>query len=147
MLALAAVAVLLVGLRAQRRGVEIVRLFPTVVLALVLVLILVNKVGSPQFSTWLAAPIILGLVLEARAWWLPAGIALAIAALTQIVYPFFYDSLLAADPLLVSVLTLRNLLEVVLLGWALHRLWTYAGTGASTPAGIPHQLPEKRTSP
>jgi hypothetical protein len=119
------------------------------VLALVLVLVLVNKVGSPQFSTWLAAPIILGLILEVRTWRMPALIALVIAALTQIIYPFFYDTLLAADPLLVSVLTLRNLLEVGLLGWALHRLWTYGGTatvesrptvsvtGVTTPSGTP----------
>jgi hypothetical protein len=135
MLALAALGVLLVGVRAQRRGVDITRLFPTLVLALVLVLVLVNKVGSPQFSTWLAAPIILGLILEVRTWRMPALIALVIAALTQIIYPFFYDTLLAADPLLVSVLTLRNLLEVGLLGWALHRLWTYGGSVVAANRG------------
>lgn len=128
LLGLVAVLVLLVGVRAQRRGAPWPRLFPTLVLALVLVLVVVNKVGSPQFSSWLAAPILLGLVLETRAWRLPAVLGLAIAGLTQIVYPFFYDSLLAADPLLVAVLTLRNLLELALLGWALHRLWTYAGS-------------------
>ncbi|RJT87550.1 DUF2029 domain-containing protein [Cryobacterium melibiosiphilum] len=130
LLALAASGVLLIGVRAQRRGVDWTRLFPTLVLALVLVLVLANKVGSPQFTSWLAAPFILGLVLETRAWRLPAALGLAIAGLTQVVYPFFYDTLLAADPLLVTVLTVRNLLEVVLLGWALHRLWTYAGSAA-----------------
>ncbi|TFD49038.1 DUF2029 domain-containing protein [Cryobacterium frigoriphilum] len=128
LLALSAVAVLLLGVRAQRRGVDRAHLFPALVLALVLVLVLVNKVGSPQFSSWLAAPLIFGLVVQPLVWRLPALLGLVIAALTQIVYPFFYDTLLVADPLLVAVLTLRNLLEVALLGWALHRLWTYAGT-------------------
>ena len=141
LLAASATAVLLVGVRAQRRGVPATRLLPTLVLALVLVLVLVNKVGSPQFSSWLAAPIILGLILEARAWRLPALLALMIAVLTQIVYPFFYDTLLAADPLLVSVLTLRNLVELALLGWALHRLWTVSPRPTSSVTD-----PQKRTS-
>jgi hypothetical protein len=99
--------------------------FPPLTLALTVTLIAVNKVGSPQFISWLAAPIILGLVLNGRAWRTPALLALALAALTQLVYPHLYDSLLVAHPLMVLVLTVRNLLEFVLLGWALftlHRL-------------------------
>lgn len=132
LLALAAAAVVLVGVRAQRRGLNAAVLLPTLALALVLVLVLVNKVGSPQFTTWLAAPLILGLTVEPRLWRLPAAIGLMIAGLTQIVYPFFYNALLAADPLLVGILTLRNALELLLLGWALHRLWTSAAGGAGT---------------
>lgn len=128
LLALAASAVTLLGARAQRRGADWARLFPALVLALVLVLLLVNKVGSPQFTSWLAAPIILGLVLETRAWRLPAALALLVAALTQIIYPFLYFLLLAADPWVVGVLTLRNALEVVLLCWALKQIWSYSGS-------------------
>ena len=125
LLALAAAAVLLLGVRAQRRGVGWLALFPPLTLALTVTLIAVNKVGSPQFISWLAAPIILGLVLNGRAWRTPALLALALAALTQLVYPYLYDWLLVAHPLMILVLTVRNLLEFVLLGWALvtlHRL-------------------------
>ena len=146
LLALAAVAVLLVGVRARRRGVDSAHLFPTLVLAVVLVLVLVNKVGSPQFTSWLAAPIIFGLVMQTTNWRLPALLGLSIAGLTQIVYPFFYDALLAADPLLVAVLTLRNLLEIVLLGWALHRLWTYAGTNSGTDSQTRQTRQTRQTS-
>ena len=103
------------------------QLFPALVLTLVLVLMVVNKVGSPQFSSWLAAPIILGLTLEASKWRVPAVLGLIIAGLTQLVYPYFYRSLLMADPWLVGVLTLRNGLEIVLLCWALQQIWSYSG--------------------
>ncbi|TFC80799.1 DUF2029 domain-containing protein [Cryobacterium sp. TmT2-59] len=115
-------AVLLLGWQANEAGASWPRLFPPLVLALVLTLILVNKVGSPQFTAWLAAPVILGLVLRGRAWRLPAVLALAVAALTQLVYPHLYDWLIVADPLLVLVLSLRNLLEVILLGWAVREV-------------------------
>ena len=123
LLALAAAAVLLLGVRAQRRGVGWLAVFPPLTLALTVTLIAVNKVGSPQFISWLAAPIILGLVLNGRAWRTPALLALALAALTQLVYPYLYDWLLVAHPLMILVLTVRNLLEFVLLGWALFTLY------------------------
>ena len=123
LLALAAIAVLLLGLRAQRRGVGWLAVLPPLTLALTVSLIAFNKVGSPQFISWLAAPIILGLVLNGRAWRTPARITLVIAVLTQLVYPYLYDWVLVANPLLVLVLSLRNLLEFVLLGWALRALY------------------------
>ncbi|TFB65395.1 glycosyltransferase 87 family protein [Cryobacterium sp. Hz9] len=123
LLALAAIAVLLLGLRAQRRGVGWLAVLPPLTLALTVSLIAFNKVGSPQFISWLAAPIILGLVLNGRAWRTPARITLVLAVLTQLVYPYLYDWVLVANPLLVLVLSLRNLLEFVLLGWALRALY------------------------
>jgi hypothetical protein len=123
LLVLAAAAVLLLGLRAQRRGAGWLAVFPPLTLALTVTLIAVNKVGSPQFISWLAAPIIVGLVLNGRVWRAPALICLALAALTQLVYPYLYDWLLVAHPLMVLVLTVRNLLEFVLLGWALRALY------------------------
>jgi hypothetical protein len=123
LLALAATAVLLLGLRAQRRGAGWLAVLPPLTLALTVTLIAFNKVGSPQFISWLAAPIILGLVLNGRAWRTPAGIALVLAVLTQLVYPYLYDWVLLANPLMVLVLSLRNLLEFVLLGWALRALY------------------------
>jgi hypothetical protein len=123
LLVIAVAAILLLGWLAHRRGAHADRLYPPLVLALVLTLILVNKVGSPQFVGWLAAPVILGLLVRGRAWRLPAAIVLVIAALTQLVYPYLYGWLLAAAPIMVFVLSVRNLLEFVLLGWALRQLW------------------------
>jgi len=114
--------VLLLGWRAHRAGAEVQALFPPLFFALVLTLIVVNKVGSPQFMTWLAAPILVGLITAPRAWRAPAAITLLMAALTHLVYPYFYDGLLATTPVMVFVLTLRNLLELVLLVWMIVRI-------------------------
>jgi hypothetical protein len=110
------------GIRGVRTGASAGDLFPALSLALVTALIAVNKVGSPQFIAWLAVPLVLGLATSAaghgRSFRAPAVIALTIAALTQLIYPYLYDQLLLLNPLMISVLTVRNLLEFVLLGWA-----------------------------
>jgi hypothetical protein len=125
LMALAVVVIVALGLTATRRGVDEVLLLPVVGLALVMALIIVNKVGSPQFATWIAVPVILGLAWQARggvSFRTPAVLALVVAALTQVIYPVLYGSLLALDPRMLVVLTTRNLLYVALLGWAVWRL-------------------------
>ena len=142
LLVLAVAAVILLGWQARRRGASWDRLYPPLALALVLTLILANKVGSPQFVGWIAAPVILGLLVRGRAWRMPAALGLVIAALTQIVYPYLYHWLLVADPLMVLVLTGRNLLEFVLLGWSLREVWrSTAQTEPSVPAPAPTTAP------
>ncbi|MBC7441975.1 MAG: DUF2029 domain-containing protein [Ramlibacter sp.] len=131
-------AVLLLAWQANEAGASWPRLFPPLVLALVLTLILVNKVGSPQFTTWLAAPVILGLTVRGRAWRLPAVLALSIAGLTQLVYPHLYAWLIVADPLLVLVLSVRNLLELILLGWAVREIHS---SGARPDRPAPDLIP------
>ena len=133
LLGLVAVAVLLLGVLAHRRGAPMAALLPTLSLALISVLIVVNKVGSPQFITWVAAPIMLGLVLAPRRWCLPASLALVLAGLTQLIYPVFYNAVLAAEPGMLIVLTARNLLEVALLAWALWQIVLLVRSGH--PAG------------
>jgi Glycosyltransferase family 87 len=130
LLALAVASVLIVGWLGMRRGARFEAVFPPLVLALTATLIAFNKVGSPQFISWLAAPVILGLVLNGRAWRTPAIIAGILATLTQVVYPYLYDWLLVANPLMLLVLTARNLLEFVVLGWAARQLWL-AGSHAA----------------
>jgi hypothetical protein len=130
LLVLVVAAVLALGWRAQRSGAAVDRLFPALLLALVLTLIAINKVGSPQFMTWLAAPVILGLVVDFRSWRTPALVLLLLAALTQLVYPYFYDLLLGTTPAMVLVLTVRNLLELVVLGWMAVRLWKLGSSPA-----------------
>ncbi|MEV8255111.1 glycosyltransferase 87 family protein [Rhodoglobus sp. NPDC076762] len=126
LLAAVVVAVAALGIRAnrsiERAGTGSLQLLGPLSLALVLALIVVNKVGSPQFVSWLAVPVILGLVTAAPRSprrWVPAAFSIAIAALTQLVYPYFYERLLAADPVMVAVVTARNVLLLALLVWAL----------------------------
>ena len=104
-----------IGLVKTVRGASFHRLFPPLALALVVALIVSNKVGSPQFQTWLIAPVILWLVLDAARAKVPAMLVLVLCALTCLVYPLSYDALLRAELLPVLVLTLRNVLLVVLL--------------------------------
>lgn len=136
--AVAAVGLLL--LLARRRGVAELVLLPGA-LALVIALFVTDKVGSPQYLTWVAAPIAVGLSRASlpvgrhargrlrrgvAAWaalpgWLRAAstVALLTAVLTQAVFPWGYDQLLRGVPLLTLVLVLRNVLLVVLLVAAL----------------------------
>lgn len=109
------VGTLMWGLWLHRKGSSPAHLLPAVALTLTVVLIVFNKVGSPQYIGWLAAPIIAGLVLEQRRFMVPAVIALVLAALTQAFYPYLYNGLLNVQPLELSILTLRNIGELVLL--------------------------------
>jgi hypothetical protein len=115
LMALAVLAVTAVGAVKAMRGAAFPRLFPPLALTLVALLIVTNKVGSPQFQTWLIAPVILWLVLDRVRARTPAVLVLALCLLTCLVYPLGYDALLRADALAVAVLTVRNVLLLVLL--------------------------------
>lgn len=122
LLALAVLAVAALGAVQAWRGASFAVLFPPLALALVLAFIVFNKVGSPQFLTWIIAPVAIGLVIDRRRWRGPATAALAAALLTQCVYPLLYDRLIVADALAATVLTARNLLLISLLAWAVVRV-------------------------
>lgn len=109
------VVITIVGAVKATRGASFSRLFPPLALSLVTDLIVVNKVGSPQFQTWLIAPAVLWLVLDRARAGVPAVIVLALCALTCLVYPLNYDALLRAEILPVAMLTLRNVLLIVAL--------------------------------
>ncbi|MBX3103392.1 MAG: DUF2029 domain-containing protein [Cryobacterium sp.] len=121
-----AIGVLLIAVLAIRRGADSQIVFATVSIAIVACLIAFNKVGSPQFVCWLAVPVILGLSTknpDDRGWFtVPATLSLAIATLTQLIYPYLYGWLLSLNPLMLGVLTLRNGLYFVLIGWAVNEL-------------------------
>jgi hypothetical protein len=137
---LALLMLVLAGVGALKawRGASFAALFPPLALALVLTLWAVNKVGSPQFLTWLIAPIVFALVLDRHRWRGLAVLALLAAVLTQIVYPLTYDALLQAEPFAVAVLSLRNLVMLVLWGWAIVRL-------ARVPGRVRHPLVSSRS--
>ncbi len=103
---------------ARRSGARVRRILPPLMLGLALTLIVFNKVGSPQFMAWLAAPVIVGLVMQQRGFELPARYVLIIALLTQIIFPTFYLFFLWLNPALVIVTSLRNGLLVFLLIWS-----------------------------
>jgi hypothetical protein len=103
------------GMWLHRKGSSPSHVLPAVALTLTTVLIVFNKVGSPQYIGWLAAPIIAGLVLEQKRFIAPAVIALILGALTEAFYPYLYNALLNVQPLELGILTLRNIGELVLL--------------------------------
>ncbi|EPR75930.1 Integral membrane protein [Leifsonia rubra CMS 76R] len=113
----------LLGVRQVHSGVAASRVLPLLSLALVVALIVVNKVGSPQFISWLAVPIVLGLlagkVHGVPSFRAPAALAFVIAALTHSIYPYLYHLLLAANPTMITLVSVRNLLLIVLLVWAI----------------------------
>jgi len=104
--------------RAARAGVRFQGLLPAAALTAVLDLIVFNKVGSPQFATWLAVPIILGILYGAENWRLPMFSVIALGFVTYLIYPVIYDSILNAESWALGVLLLRNLGYIALLVWS-----------------------------
>lgn len=134
LLALVALALLLLAIFVVRRGALASDLLPPLALAITTALILFNKVGSPQFVTWLAVPIVLGLSTAATgrgtSFRFPAALALVIAGLTQLIYPYLYDQLLALNVWMLLVLSVRNLLYLTLLAWAVWSMTRLLRPGA-----------------
>jgi hypothetical protein len=85
-----------------------------------LALIVTNKVGSPQFMSWLLAPVAVALARSGWSgpWRLPAVGVLVTAGLTQWVFPWAYWAFLSASGPVVVVAAARNLLLVALLVWS-----------------------------
>jgi len=122
LLAVAVIGVLVLGIVKMWRGATFAALFPSLGLATVAAMILFNKVGSPQYLSWIIAPLVFGLVLDRWHWWGPALLGLGTALLTQVVYPLTYGELLVASAFPTVVLTLRNLAIAVLFVWAVVRV-------------------------
>ncbi|MEQ1736556.1 MAG: hypothetical protein ABL886_09165 [Rhodoglobus sp.] len=141
-LALAALAVCFLGIRAVRAGVQAGDVLAPLSLALVSTLIAFNKVGSPQFIGWLAVPIVLGLASHAaghgRSFRTPAVMVLAVGALTQVVYPTFYTELLSLSVPILIVLASRNVLVFVILGWSVFAL--VSRPLGAIDDGAPHEV-------
>jgi len=145
-LLLAILGAALLGAVKMWRGATFAGLFPALSLVLVSAFIVLNKVGSPQYYVWLFAPIVMGLVLDRRRWFAPALLTLAIAGLTQLVYPLTYDGLMATRPFLgpVLLLELRNALAIVLFVWAAVRLVRVPVGRVARPGGIREILTGER---
>jgi hypothetical protein len=103
--------------------------------ALATAFIVFNKVGSPQYMLWLTPIVAVGLVIRPPDWKVPAILMIAIAVLTTLVFPCFYDELLNLNPLLAGILGARNLLLVVVLGWSVVKLASAAFVSPTIPLG------------
>ena len=99
-------------------------------------LIVFNKVGSPQYVGWLAAPVVVALALGLPRWRTTAVLVLGIAAATQVVFPWSYDLILSGVPGATLVLVGRNVALVVLLVHTARELWTEA---ARRPSATTHR--------
>ncbi|GAA2720547.1 glycosyltransferase 87 family protein [Cellulomonas aerilata] len=113
-LALGALGALLVVAR-RRPQTDPVAMLLWGSLAASVLLIAANKVGSPQFVGWLAAPVAVALtVAPSRAWSRVGAAVLGTAALTQLVFPLGADGLPTGDPAVTAVLVVRNAALVAL---------------------------------
>lgn len=132
-LAGAVLALVIIGIVAMRRNPSTSDVLPALSLALVTAFIALNKVGSPQYFTWLAVPVVFGLVVHRRggaSFRVPAILVAAIGLLTQLIYPYFYDSLLTAKLPEVLAISGRDILLAALLAWAVRGLLR-AGTNTA----------------
>lgn len=122
LMALVTVLIVALGILVIRRGGDQSTVLFALALAFTVELIAFNKVGSPQFMGWLAVPIVCGLAYGLERFRLPAVLVLVMAVLTQMLYPYSYDNLLRAQPFELTLITIRNGLEFVLLGLAIRML-------------------------
>lgn len=114
-LAIMVTLLFVLGIRRSVGGASFGRLFPPLALALVAALIVCNKVGSPQFQTWLIAPMILWIVFDRARAPVSAVLVLVSCGLTHLVYPLTYAGLLQLELVPLLLLTARNTVVLVLL--------------------------------
>jgi hypothetical protein len=94
--------------------------FGYALLALVALLVSVNKVGSPQFVSWFAVPLVaIVLVNGQRSTTVLVALIGSIATLTHVIYPYAYFAFLELRTIPLVLITIRNLVEVALLVTAL----------------------------
>jgi len=162
LVALTALAMLI--WRARRRGSHALLASALATSALLIVL---NKVGSPQFASWLAPPVAVALSRVGdddaprpprerwHSWPVLATLLLVVAGLTQAVYPFGYSGVVNAERGMGLVLATRNLLLVVVLVLAVVTVVRAGddppeadalGEGDDDPVHVPTERPPIRMS-
>ena len=90
-----------------------------VALALVLVSVATSRVYSPQFTIWLVGIAAVALLDRASRATVPAALVLVTAGVTQVVYPWRMDDLIAGDPATIVVQAVRIAALVVAACWSL----------------------------
>lgn len=119
---------------AKRRRTDSAHLILLGALALSSALVVFNKVGSPQYMLWIAPIVAVGVASDWNRWRVPAYLMLVIGVLTTLIFPVFYLPLIDGDPAVLILLTARNALLIVMLGWSVLRLWMLARAGETEPA-------------
>lgn len=122
LMAIAVVAIMGLLWRARKRGAPSQESLLVGALALATSMVVFNKVGSPQYMLWLVPIVVVGIALDTHAWRVPANLMMAISILTTMVFPIFYMPLVNGSRYAAILLTSRNVLLVVVLGWAIMRL-------------------------
>lgn len=108
--------------------------------ALIMLIIVTNKVFSPQYLVWVAPVVAVALVVARRPVVTLISVEILVTALlTTMVYPVFYDWLIANPPYEVAAvaLLLRNVAVVVLAVTCVR--WAFSPVGPSDrpePAGV-----------
>lgn len=121
---------------AHHRQADVAQLLLIGSLALVGAFIVFNKVGSPQYMLWLVPVVTVGVGRSWKVWRVPAVLMLAISGLTTLIFPIFYLPLVDGNLFALLLLTVRNGLLVVLLGWSIVVLTRLALAGNRMPAGL-----------
>ncbi len=111
----ATLAIVGIGVMKAAKGASFHRLVPPLALSLVVALIVTNKVGSPQFQTWLIAPVILWIIFDRTRSAAATALVLVLCGVTCVIYPLSYDALLRTELVPVLLLTVRNVLLIALL--------------------------------
>ena len=104
----------------RRSGNVSARTLVTYAAATLVLVMLANKVLSPQYLVWLLP--FGALLARWQSMWL-----LGAAALTTVVYPLNFSSLLELDPMMIALLNVRNLMLAVLFVWLVLPLRSEAG--------------------
>lgn len=133
-LVIGAIVVLLV--LAMRRSRDRAQLVLLGALALVTTFVVLNKVGSPQYMLWIAPVVVVGVAHNWALWRVPAYLTLLIGVLTTLIFPIFYLPLVHGDGSALLLLTVRNTLLVVLLGWSVLALWRTARAGSTARSAV-----------
>ncbi|MGA7688354.1 MAG: glycosyltransferase 87 family protein [Jiangellales bacterium] len=89
---------------------------------LVVLVVATNSVFSPQYVMWFLPLVALAVAWAPRMDWALVVVTSAVAALTQTVWPWKYESLLLLDPGTLAALAARNGLVLVLAGVLVWRL-------------------------
>lgn len=91
-------------------------------LLVTLAMLAFNKVGSPQYIGWLAGPVAAALALGLPGWRRTSRLVLAVAAATQVVFPWLYGQITYGGAGTTLLLAGRNAALVVLLVWTVRAL-------------------------
>jgi hypothetical protein len=106
------------GFRAKRQGADTNSLFAWMFLTATMDLIVFNKVGSPQYQLWILAAVLFGILAKTANWKLVVWLTIFTSAITWLIFPVFYGSLLDGQALGVTLLILKNLGLIAILVYA-----------------------------